>query len=81
MELMEGLLTRRSVRQYTNQKVSPADMTDIVKAAMFAPSARNQQVWEFVSLPIKISWQHSVRGCRPRRWQKRPRLPLPSARI
>ena len=48
MELMEGLLTRRSVRQYTNQKVSPADMTDIVKAAMFAPSARNQQVWEFV---------------------------------
>ena len=48
MELMEGLLTRRSVRQYTSQKVSPADITDIVKAAMYAPSARNQQVWEFV---------------------------------
>lgn len=42
MELMEGLLSRRSVRQYTDQKVAAADITDIVKAGMYAPSARNQ---------------------------------------
>ncbi len=48
MELMEGLLSRRSVRQYTDQKVAAADITDIVKAGMYAPSARNQQAWDFV---------------------------------
>lgn len=53
MELMEGLLSRRSVRQYTDQKVSTADITDIVKAGMYAPSARNQQVWEFVVITDK----------------------------
>lgn len=53
MELMEGLLTRRSVRQYTAQKVEKSDITDIVKAGMFAPSARNQQIWEFVIITDK----------------------------
>lgn len=53
MELMEGLLSRRSVRQYTDQKVAAADITDIVKAGMYAPSARNQQVWEFVVITDK----------------------------
>lgn len=53
MELMEGLLSRRSIRQYTDQKVAAADITDIVKAGMYAPSARNQQVWEFVVITDK----------------------------
>lgn len=53
MELMEGLLTRRSVRQFTDQKVAAADMTDIAKAGMYAPSARNQQIWEFVLITDK----------------------------
>ncbi len=48
MELMEGLLTRRSVRKYRDEKVPAQDVEDIVKAGMFAPSARNQQAWEFI---------------------------------
>lgn len=53
MELMEGLLTRRSIRQYTHQQVDQSDITDIVKAGMYAPSARNQQIWEFVIVTDK----------------------------
>lgn len=48
MELMQGLITRRSVRQYTDQRVSDADITEIVTAGMYAPSARHQLIWEFV---------------------------------
>ena len=53
MELMEGLLARRSVRRYTNQPVSERDIIDILKAGMYAPSARNQQIWDFVVITDK----------------------------
>lgn len=48
MELIEGIFMRRSVRKYTEEKVPAADIQEIVKAGMYAPSARNQQVWEFI---------------------------------
>lgn len=48
MELMQGLLTRRSVRQYTDQAVPVSDIRDIVTAGMYAPSARHQLIWKFV---------------------------------
>lgn len=53
MELMDGLLTRRSVRKYKADAVSHDDIVDIVKAGMYAPSARNQQIWEFVVITDK----------------------------
>ena len=49
MELLEGLLTRRSVRVYDpNQKVDSATLGKILNAAMHAPSAMNKQPWHFV---------------------------------
>lgn len=49
MDLYEGLLTRRSVRQFDpEKKVSKADIEDILRAASYAPSAHNKQPWEFV---------------------------------
>lgn len=54
MELREGLLTRRSVRQFIPGKtVSEQDMEDILRCAMFAPSARNCQPWEFIVISDK----------------------------
>lgn len=41
-------LTRRSIREYTNQVVSSETITDLLHAAMAAPSAGNQQPWHFV---------------------------------
>ena len=49
MELTEGLLTRRSVRVFSNEKVSQKTVDELIKAGMFAPSARNQQPWVFVT--------------------------------
>ena len=47
---MNEILTRTSVRQFTNQPVEAEKMELLLKAAMQAPSAANQQPWEFVVL-------------------------------
>jgi nitroreductase len=48
MELYEGLIARRSIRRYTGEKISTEAIERIVKAGMYAPSARNTRPWHFV---------------------------------
>jgi len=48
MDALEALLTRRAVREYTPEAVTPQEIETLLKAAMHAPSARNQQPWHFV---------------------------------
>lgn len=49
MELIDGLLTRRSVRLFDpDKKVSHQDIKEILRAASYAPSAHNKQPWEFM---------------------------------
>jgi nitroreductase len=42
------LMTRRSIRDYTDQDVSEGDVQTLLRAAMAAPSAGNEQPWHFV---------------------------------
>lgn len=48
MKVQEALLNRRSIRKYKDQKISKEDIDEILKAAMYAPSAMNLQPWHFV---------------------------------
>ena len=48
MEAMDAILSRRSIRKYTEQPVSDDAIDELLKAAMSAPSAGNQQPWQFV---------------------------------
>lgn len=48
MELFDGILTRRSIRKYKDKEVSVELTHKLLKAAMAAPSAGNQQAWHFV---------------------------------
>ena len=48
MEAMQAMLTRRSVRNFINQPVSPEDIEKMLRAGMQAPSASNRQPWRFV---------------------------------
>lgn len=41
------LMTRRSVRKYTDEPVSDEDVEGILRAGMAAPSAGNEQPWHF----------------------------------
>jgi nitroreductase len=48
MEAIEGLKTRHCVRVYTGQSVPREVIEDIIDCARLAPTARNEQPWEFV---------------------------------
>lgn len=53
MEIQEALLNRRSIRKYTNKKISGDVLKEIIKAAMYAPSAMNLQAWQFIVIDEK----------------------------
>jgi nitroreductase len=46
--MMNSLFGRRSIRHYTKEPVSQDTIEQLLKAAMAAPSAGNQQPWHFV---------------------------------
>lgn len=47
---MKEIAARRSVRSFTAEPVSQEHLHALLRAAMRAPSARNQQPWEFLVL-------------------------------
>ncbi len=48
MEALEAILSRRSIRRYTAEPVSQETVKTLLEAAMSAPSAGNEQPWQFV---------------------------------
>lgn len=45
---MNSLFARRSIRHYTKEPIKPDTIELLLKAAMAAPSAGNQQPWHFI---------------------------------
>lgn len=45
---MNVIYQRRSIRKYTDEHVSDEKIKEILRAGMNAPSAKNQQPWEFI---------------------------------
>lgn len=45
---LKNILTRVSVRRFTDEPISDAQLTAILHAAMSAPSGVNKQPWEFI---------------------------------
>ncbi len=56
-EVLQNILTRRSCRAFTEQKISREDLTLLVDAARHAPSGMNKQLWHFTVIqnPDKIA--------------------------
>jgi nitroreductase len=48
MDVMEAIITRRSIRSYQDRAVAEETVTELLSAAMHAPSAGNEQPWHFV---------------------------------
>lgn len=46
-EVLQNIRTRRSVRSFTNERIPDEAVREIVEAAVYAPSAMNQQSWHF----------------------------------
>jgi len=47
---VEAILSRRSIRKYTKKTVSDEIVKELLKAAMSAPSALNEQPWHFIMI-------------------------------
>lgn len=45
---MEAIFTRRSIRKYKDQPVDEGQIQQMLRAAMYAPSAGNEKPWHFV---------------------------------
>ena len=48
MEALDAIFTRRSVRRFTSEPVSDSLVQTLLAAAMNAPSAGNEQPWQFI---------------------------------
>ncbi len=47
-ERLQIIFSRRSIRQYTSEPVSEAELQSLLEAGMAAPSASNRKPWHFV---------------------------------
>ena len=50
MDILNGILTRRSIRKYTDRVISRDEIEELIRYGMYAPSAHNKQPWHFVLL-------------------------------
>ena len=50
---MEAIFNRRSIRKYEEKPVEKEKIEKLLRAAMQAPSAANQQPWEFIVVEDK----------------------------
>lgn len=46
--MLEIIKTRRSIRKFKRKKVEQEKLDEILKAAMFSPSAMHRRPWEFI---------------------------------
>ena len=56
-ERLQIIFSRRSIRAYTGEPVSEADITSLLEAGMAAPSAMNRQPWHLVAVTDKQALQ------------------------
>ena len=67
MELLEGILNRRTVRKFTGEKLKEGQLEQIVRAAMAAPSAHDRKPWRILTVENERQ-RMAVRGIG--RWWK-----------
>ena len=69
--VLEAIYKRRSIREFTDEEVSIAQLYELIKAGIWAPSGLNNQPWRFVTvqnpdikeqLAQQTHYGHIVRG-------------------
>jgi len=53
MNVFECIMQRRSIRSYTNRRISKEALNRILEAGRWAPSAGNSQPWQFIVIRDK----------------------------
>ena len=64
-EIMNNILTRRSIRKFTDAPVSKEILDDLVQAALHAPSGCGKQTWKFTVITNKAAIRRLADAIRP----------------
>lgn len=64
MDFFDLIKTRRSIRQYTDQKVAKADIDKILTAGLMSPASKRSNPWEFIVIQDTNTLQ-KLSQCRP----------------
>lgn len=48
MDILDAIYTRRSIRKYMDKEIEEDKVMQLLKAAQYAPTARNLQPWHFI---------------------------------
>jgi nitroreductase len=59
-EVIATIKERRSIRQYDTRQISSKDLDAVLEAALFAPTAMNQQKWHFCAVQSKAVLKRMV---------------------
>ena len=78
-EIMNNILTRRSIRKFTDAPVSREILDDLVQAALHAPSGCGKQTWKFTVITNKAAIKRlaDAIGTTLDRYEKTAARPLP----
>lgn len=52
-DVIKNIMTRTSIRKYTDQSIKKADIETLLRAGMAAPTAVNKQPWHFIAVTDK----------------------------
>lgn len=63
-EVLENILTRRSIRSFKDEQIKDEDLEMILKAGTYAPSGMNRQSWKFTALQNKEKIQQLAKVIR-----------------
>ena len=64
MDILQTILNRRSVRQYTDEPIPEEKLNAILYAGLAAASSKNRRPWEFVVVRDRAMLD-ALGGCRP----------------
>jgi len=63
MNIIETISARRSIRKFTNDEVSEAQIETMLRAGMNAPSARGTQPWHFMVIKNRDTISRMIEIC------------------
>lgn len=63
-ETVRSILNRRSIRSYEPEQISEKELQTILEAGQYAPSAMNQQSWDFTVIQDKKMIDHINQVCK-----------------
>jgi nitroreductase len=78
MELMEAIRGRRSVRAYTDARLTRPELDGLLDAAVQAPSALNRQSWRFAVIEDQVTLQRHSDGAKRLIAESMAATPMPA---